>query len=352
MYCLLQLYSTLATELSPYRPLLKFLSIKSVVFLTFWQASLLSVLAAFGAIKDTPTMTSDAIQNGIATILETVEMAIFAIVHLKAFSYMEYKPEHGKGDQRTPRWKSLKHVLDIREFWSELINNSRHFTKTIRGIETDEQARRRLHFSKIMGREREAVSLKGNAEDESDGELFEEYYPESHNLTDANLYDSTHKEKYSDTISNHLRGHGGPTAQPSNRYTSQQLKNTRDGVKDSNIYIQSSSQRISEPNNSRMDIPSLKSIPPREIYNVPLETDLRRSLHGEALPSIDGSRGTVRFLAINRSSRPTSQYLISAGDPVPRNVQPYEQSGRPAMRFSKHRPPRIILPASLAHSDK
>lgn len=52
MYCLIQLYIPIADHLKPYSPLLKFLSIKSVVFLTFWQSTLLSVLAMFGAVKD------------------------------------------------------------------------------------------------------------------------------------------------------------------------------------------------------------------------------------------------------------------------------------------------------------
>ena len=74
MYCLIQLYMTVKVELAPQKPLLKLFAIKAVgsysrsavrptrivahahnlspVFLTFWQATFLSVLTLFGIVKD------------------------------------------------------------------------------------------------------------------------------------------------------------------------------------------------------------------------------------------------------------------------------------------------------------
>jgi hypothetical protein len=71
MYCLIQLYIPVAGHLAPHKPLLKLFAVKAVgtfdtglvvvfhqaysiaiVFLTFWQATLFSVLSIVGVVKD------------------------------------------------------------------------------------------------------------------------------------------------------------------------------------------------------------------------------------------------------------------------------------------------------------
>lgn len=78
MYCLIQLYIPIAGYLVQHKPLLKLFAIKAVggsvlsflsdsdadmdvfreVFLTFWQATFLSLLSSFGVIKDVCLLSS------------------------------------------------------------------------------------------------------------------------------------------------------------------------------------------------------------------------------------------------------------------------------------------------------
>lgn len=141
MYCLLQLYLCVATELAPHRPVLKLISIKAVVFLTFWQSTFLSLLSVFGVVKDTPYMTAGDINIGWGAILETFEMSIFAFVHIKAFSYKPYRPLTPNA-KRTPRLRSFAHAMDFRETFRELYASLVYMYRRMRGVETDPLARR------------------------------------------------------------------------------------------------------------------------------------------------------------------------------------------------------------------
>ncbi|THH10664.1 hypothetical protein EW145_g1178 [Phellinidium pouzarii] len=147
MYCLFQLYLPISECLAPHRPLLKLFSIKAVVFLTFWQATFLSILSFAGVVKDTQYMTADDINIGIGAILETVEMTIFALLHIKAFSYKPYCTPFADPDvlsQRRPRLRALLHAFDFRETLRELWTGWLYIIRRWRGAETDGRARRLL----------------------------------------------------------------------------------------------------------------------------------------------------------------------------------------------------------------
>ncbi|CAE6521686.1 unnamed protein product [Rhizoctonia solani] len=91
MYCLVQLYSTLHHELKPYKPGLKLLTTQSVLFLTFWQSTLLSGLASLNLVPDTEYLTAYEIITGFTALLETFEMMCLAVLHVWAFSYRPYE---------------------------------------------------------------------------------------------------------------------------------------------------------------------------------------------------------------------------------------------------------------------
>ncbi|KAI0794133.1 organic solute transporter Ostalpha-domain-containing protein [Fomes fomentarius] len=150
MYCLIQLYMVTKEQLAPQKPLLKLFAIKAVVFLTFWQATFLSILSLFGIVKDTPYMTANNINIGIGAILETVEMAIFACLHIKAFSYKPYRT----GGEPTPRWRALAHAMNFKETGRELWQGTVYMIRKYRGREVDAQARREAVLENVFGRSR------------------------------------------------------------------------------------------------------------------------------------------------------------------------------------------------------
>lgn len=51
LYCLILFYTGTKEELAPIRPLSKFIVVKSVVFLSYWQSVLIDLLVFFGVIK-------------------------------------------------------------------------------------------------------------------------------------------------------------------------------------------------------------------------------------------------------------------------------------------------------------
>lgn len=167
MYCIIQFYLPIEKELKPYSPVLKFLAVKSVVFLTFWQDSFLSILVFFKVIKATDYMTSDEIQAGINALLETFEMVIFAFLHIKAFTYLIYRPkDHSR---TTSRWKAFVDVIDFRDWARQMKESSRYVYDKSRGREMtvveDIRAEKYRHLAEALGKDRaEALRMEVDAE--------------------------------------------------------------------------------------------------------------------------------------------------------------------------------------------
>ena len=85
MYCLVLFYITTRVDSERYRPLAKFLCIKAVIFFSFWQQILISILVKVEVIKDSGSAAS--IQDWIICI----EMLIAAVAHRYSFGFKEYE---------------------------------------------------------------------------------------------------------------------------------------------------------------------------------------------------------------------------------------------------------------------
>lgn len=122
MYCVIAFYLELKEEpaIKNKRPLMKLTCIKLVIFLVFWQGILLQLLAIAGAIKDqNDHWSARDIQTGLNALMTCIEMAIFAVLHISAFTYRDYIPEdHTK---TTHRWQLIVDAFNfvdfIKEFW-------------------------------------------------------------------------------------------------------------------------------------------------------------------------------------------------------------------------------------------
>ena len=88
MYCLILLYYTMRIELRPLSPMLKFASIKFVVFLTFWQSVLLALLVFTKVLTPNDSWawkTPKELSNGLQAFIIIIEMFAMSLMHHRAF---------------------------------------------------------------------------------------------------------------------------------------------------------------------------------------------------------------------------------------------------------------------------
>lgn len=92
MFCLIQFYVQLRTDLAPHKPFLKVVAIKAVIFLSFWQSFAISIMmsASIGMVTPTKYLAYPDLKIGIPNLLLCIEMAIFSILHLFAFPWKPY----------------------------------------------------------------------------------------------------------------------------------------------------------------------------------------------------------------------------------------------------------------------
>lgn len=110
MYCLIQFYLQLRKDLVDHSPFLKILSIKLVIFLSFWQTIIISFLTSGGLIKSTNKFQNPDIKIGIPSMLLCMEMAIFSLLHLWAFSWRPYDVKNSKSlaAENAPGWSGSR----------------------------------------------------------------------------------------------------------------------------------------------------------------------------------------------------------------------------------------------------
>lgn len=123
VYGLIQLYRATHEELLPLKPLAKFMCVKGVVFVSYWQSLLIEALVRLEYIADkkggTDSEGIDAEQRAtsIQDGLICVEMFIAAIAHAIAFSPKAYR---GDLPASQPVHRNLIDMLDLRDVYEDV----------------------------------------------------------------------------------------------------------------------------------------------------------------------------------------------------------------------------------------
>ncbi|KAF9669783.1 hypothetical protein SADUNF_Sadunf13G0000300 [Salix dunnii] len=114
LYALALFYVACKDLLQPFNPVPKFIIIKSVVFLTYWQGVLVFLAAKSGFIKD----AEEAAQ--FQDFIICVEMLIAAVGHLYAFPYKEYAGANIVGS--CDLTSSLAHALKLNDLYHDTVH--------------------------------------------------------------------------------------------------------------------------------------------------------------------------------------------------------------------------------------
>ncbi|KAF2584747.1 hypothetical protein F2Q70_00033667, partial [Brassica cretica] len=89
LYCLVQFYGATKDELAHIKPLAKFLTFKSIVFLTWWQGVAIALLSSLGLFKSSIAQSLQ-LKTSVQDFIICIEMGIASVVHLYVFPAKPY----------------------------------------------------------------------------------------------------------------------------------------------------------------------------------------------------------------------------------------------------------------------
>lgn len=126
LYGLYLFYHATKNLLSPYEPVWKFLTVKSIIFLSFWQGFLLSILQNIGYLRPlSPEISYGAVAAGYQAFFISIEMFFAAIAFRYAFPYEIYCYSNDRQSAVTMQSisNSLKETVNPRDIMTDAIHN-------------------------------------------------------------------------------------------------------------------------------------------------------------------------------------------------------------------------------------
>ncbi|KAL2316108.1 Organic solute transporter Ostalpha-domain-containing protein [Schizosaccharomyces pombe] len=115
LYSLTTFWVCLHEELAPFRPFPKFLSVKAIIFASYWQQTVLSIANWLGLLNGTGWIYSLLNQN----VLMCLEMPFFALSHWYAFRIEDYDTPTWLSCARLPLLKAFKDVIGLKDVWCD-----------------------------------------------------------------------------------------------------------------------------------------------------------------------------------------------------------------------------------------
>ncbi|KZT32287.1 DUF300-domain-containing protein [Sistotremastrum suecicum HHB10207 ss-3] len=124
LYGLIVFYALTREELKGRRPLAKFIAIKLIIFFTFYQSFVFSVLEKTGKIKATTYWTQTNVANGLNALCICIEMVFFSAFMLWAYPASDYV-DKTKG--HTSIWRPLLDSVNFSDFAIEIWRSTKFF---------------------------------------------------------------------------------------------------------------------------------------------------------------------------------------------------------------------------------
>lgn len=139
LYCLVLFFLGTKEELAPVKPLPKFLAIKAIIFFTYWQSIIISILQVMNVINEgweigcSPTCwDSKKIASALNDFVICVEMVMFSIAHHYVFSITDFLPEerskygtHGprRNNAKAPLLANFMDAINVTDVSKDLKNS-------------------------------------------------------------------------------------------------------------------------------------------------------------------------------------------------------------------------------------
>ncbi|GAA5868622.1 hypothetical protein JCM8547_003758 [Rhodosporidiobolus lusitaniae] len=133
LYGLIVLYDLCKEQMAGKKPLSKFLCIKMVVMLTFYQSFIFSILESHDVIKATEYWTATNVADGLNALCICCEMVIMAFAFGWAFNVKEYQAQAPPGARKTNPFWAILDSLNYSDFFVEAYRGLVFLVDYIRG---------------------------------------------------------------------------------------------------------------------------------------------------------------------------------------------------------------------------